>query len=61
MLSVGFLIAASAVVMSKSGGPEGELTVMGIPAFAFLCYLIAFGIAFVALRDIWGRNRRRRR
>ena len=61
VLSVGFLIAASAVVMSKSGGPEGELTVMGIPAFAFLCYLIAFGIAFVALRDIWGRNRRRRR
>ena len=60
VLCVGFLIAASAVVMSGRAA-ESELTVLDIPAFAFVCYLIAFALAFVILRDIWGRNRRRRR
>ena len=60
VLCVGFLIAASAVVMSGRAD-EAEFTVFDIPAFAFLCYLIAFVLAFVILRDIWGRTRRRRR
>ena len=60
VLCVGFLIAASAVVMSGHAA-EAEFTVMDIPAFAFACYLIAFVLAFVVLRDVWGRNRRRKR
>ena len=60
VLCVGFLIAASAVVMSGNAA-EAEFKVLDIPAFAFLCYLIAFALAFVVLKDVWGRNRRRRR
>ena len=59
VLCVGFLIAASAVVMSGRAA-EAELAVLDIPAFAFVCYLIAFGLAFAVLRDVWARNRRRK-
>ena len=61
VLCVGFLIAASAIVMSGSAGPDPEFEILDVPAFAFLCYVIAFAIAAVVLRDIWRRNRRRRR
>lgn len=61
VLCVGFLIAASAIVMSRGGATEHDVVVFGIPVFAFLCYVIAFSIAIVVFRDIWGRSRRRRR
>ena len=60
VLCVGFLIAASAVVMSGRGA-EARFTLFDVPAFAFICYVIAFAIALAVLKDIWGRNRRRRR
>ncbi len=60
VLCVGFLIAASAIVMS-GWAEETRFTIADVPAFAFLCYVIAFALAFVVLRDVWGRNRRKRR
>jgi|GEM_PF-3918185 len=58
VLCVGFLIAASAIVMS-SRVPAGALCVLGVPAFAFVCYVLAFALAFAVLHDIWARHRRK--
>ena len=59
VLSVGFLIAASAVVMS--GWAEyARFTILDVPAFAFVCYVIAFALAFAILHNIWARHRRKR-
>ena len=61
VLCVGFLIAASAIVMGGSGGSGSESRVLGVPAFAFVCYVVAFVLAAVVLRDVWRRSRRRRK
>ena len=58
VLCVGFLIAASAIVMSDRV-PEKAFTVLGVPAFAFVCYVLAFVLAFAVLHNIWARHRRR--
>lgn len=58
VLCVGFLIAASAIVMS-SRVPADAFCVLGVPAFAFVCYVLAFALAFVVLHDIWARHRRK--
>ena len=60
VLCVGFLIAASAIVMSTEGG-DARFRVFDVPGFAFVCYLIAFGITFFVFRDIWARHRRKHR
>ena len=60
VLCVGFLIAASAIVMSAEGG-DARFRVFDVPGFAFVCYLIAFVIAFFVFRDIWARHRRKHR
>ena len=60
VLCVGFLIAASAIVMS-SWAADTRFTILDVPAFAFVCYLIGFVIALAVLRDIWARSRRKRR
>ena len=58
VLCVGFLIAASAIVMS-SRVPADAFCVLGVPAFAFVCYVLAFALAFAVLHDIWARHRRK--
>ncbi len=58
VLCVGFLIAASAIVMS-SRVPADAFYVLGVPAFAFVCYVLAFALAFAVLHDIWARHRRK--
>ena len=58
VLCVGFLIAASAIVMS-SRVPEDAFSVLGVPAFAFVCYVLAFALAFAVLHNIWARHRRK--
>ena len=58
VILVGFLIAASAIVMSDRV-PEKAFTVLGVPAFAFVCYVLAFVLAFAVLHNIWARHRRR--
>lgn len=60
VLCVGFLIAASAIVMSTEDG-DARFRVFDVPGFAFVCYLIAFGITFFVFRDIWARHRRKHR
>ena len=60
VLCVGFLIAASAIVMSTEPG-GARFMVFDVPGFAFVCYLIAFVIAFFVFRDIWARHRRKHR
>ena len=58
VLSVGFLIAASAVVMS-GWAEHARFTILDVPAFAFVCYVIAFALAFAILHNIWARHRRK--
>ena len=60
VLCVGFLIAASAVVMGSGPLSADRPMIFGVPVFAFVCYLIAFVIALAVLRDIWLRSRRKR-
>jgi ubiquinone biosynthesis protein len=60
VLCVGFLIAASAIVMS-SWARETQFAIFGVPGFAFICYVLAFVLAYAILRDVWKRNKKRRR
>lgn len=59
VLCVGFLIAASAIVMSATASAT-SFRIFDVPAFAFICYVVAFALAFFTLRDIYHRVRRKR-
>ena len=44
---------------TEPGG--ARFMVFDVPGFAFVCYLIAFVIAFFVFRDIWARHMRKHR